>query len=283
MKHIVYIFGLLITFISCNTNGFDISDNGIEYKFIEHNKDSSDVKIGDIVLLDFKYTTETDSVLFNSREETNKFRMRINEAKYDGSIDEALLMMHVGDSAIFKVNAMDFYILSRGMKTKPDFISPDDKLIFYVRLKSIMDIKLFNQEKKLSDLSKTEQESELLDSYLKNANITIEPTNTGLYYLEEKEGIGKTPKPGDTLVVNYTGKFINGQIFDTSLKRGKPIKFKYGYGSVIKGWEEGLSYMKKSGKAQFIIPSYLAYGEKGYGPVPPYSTLIFEIELVDIY
>lgn len=283
MKHIVYIFGLLITFISCNTNGFDISDNGIEYKFIEHNKDSSDVKIGDIVVLDFKYTTETDSVLFNSREETNKFRMRINEAKYDGSIDEALLMMHVGDSAIFKVNAMDFYILSRGMKTKPDFISPDDKLIFYVRLKSIMDIKLFNQEKKLSDLSKTEQESELLDSYLKNANITIEPTNTGLYYLEEKEGIGKTPKPGDTLVVNYIGKFINGQIFDTSLKRGKPIKFKYGYGSVIKGWEEGLSYMKKSGKAQFIIPSYLAYGEKGYGPVPPYSTLIFEIELVDIY
>jgi len=268
---------------SCNINDFNTSDNGVEYKFIEHNEDSGKVNVGDIVILDLKYTTENDSLLFNSKEETNKFRMRINKSQYDGSIDEALSMMHVGDSAIFRVNAMDFYVLSRGMKTRPSFISPDDKLIFYVRIKSIMDVNLFNKEKKLSDLTKAEQETELLNTYLKNANITVEPTNTGLYYIEEKEGVGDNPKPGDSLVVNYIGTFVNGQIFDTSLKTGKPIKFKYGYGSVIKGWEEALSYMKKGGKAQLIIPSHLAYGEKKYGPIPPFSTLIFEIELVDIY
>ena len=282
MRYLIYIFSVILL-TACNTDGFKMSDTNVEYKFIEHNEDSSTVKIGDIVILDLKYTTENDSVLFNSREESNRFRMRINEAKYEGSIDEALLMMHVGDSAIFKVNAMDFYVLSRGMKSKPDFISPEDKLVFYIRLKSVMDASIFKQEKKLSDLSKADQETELLDSYIEKANVTVAPTNTGLYYIEQVEGIGENPRPGDTLVVNYTGKFINGQIFDTSLKTGKPIKFKYGYGSVIKGWEEGLSYMKKGGKAQFIIPSHLAYGDKVYGPIPPYSTLIFDIELVDIY
>ena len=282
MRYLIYIFSILLL-TACSNDGFEISDTGVEYKFIEHNKDSGAVKIGDIVVLDLRYTTETDSILFNSREESNRFRMRINEAKYDGSIDEALSMMHIGDSAIFKVNAMAFYVLSRGMKTKPDFISPDEKLIFYVKLKSIMDNSLFNQEKKLSDLSKEEQETELLENYLNNGNISGSPSNTGLYYIEEKEGKGKNPKVGDTLVVNYTGKFVNGQIFDTSLRSGKPIQFRFGNGSVIKGWEEGLSLMKKGGKAQFIIPSHLAYGEKEYGPVPPFSTLIFDIELVDIY
>ena len=147
MKYLIFILSVLML-TACDYDSFDVSDSGVEYKFIEHNEDSSSVKIGDIVVLDFKYTTEKDSVLFNSREESNKFRMRINEAKYDASIDEALLMMHVGDSAIFRVNAMDFYVLSRGMKTKPDFISPEDKLIFYIRLKSVIDINLFNKEKK---------------------------------------------------------------------------------------------------------------------------------------
>jgi len=283
MRKFIYLFSIITVLSSCNINDFNVSDSGVEYKFIEQNNDSSKINIGDIVVLDLKYTTENDSLLFDSREETNRFRMRINESKYDGSIDEALAMMHVGDSAIFKVNAMDFYVLSRGMKTRPDFISPDEKLIFYVRIKSIMDVSIFNKEKKLSDLSKADQETELLNTYLKNANITIKPSNTGLYYIEEKQGSGDNPQPGDTLVINYTGKFINGQIFDTSLKRGKPIKIRYGFGAVIKGWEEGLSKMKKGGKAQFIIPSHLAYGDKEFGPIPPFSTLIFDIELVDIY
>jgi len=282
MKYFLFLLSVVL-FTACNNSDFNMSKSGIEYKFIEHNKDSTKVKIGDIVVLDVKYTTETDSVLFDSRYESNRFRMRINKSEYDASIDEALLMMNVGDSAIFKVNALGFYVLSRGMKTKPDFISPEDKLIFYIKIKSIIDMNMFNKEKKLSELSKAEQETELLENYLKNANISIKPTNTGLYYIEEKEGYGETPKPGDTLVINYTGKFVNGKIFDTSLNRGKPIKFKYGYGSVIKGWEEGLSFMKKGGKAQFIIPSHLGYGETAYGPIPPFSTLIFDIELVDIY
>lgn len=282
MKNIFYILSFIVLFISCSNSEFKTTPKGLEYKFIEKNMSPSKVTIGDILIMDLKYTTENDSVLFNSIEESRQFKMMIKESTYDASIDEALSMMHVGDSAIFKVNAMEFYAFSRGAKQKPNFIEPDDKLIFYVRIRSILNKGDYEKEKTDIKLSKEEVETELLNNFLEKGNISVKPTNSGLYYIEEKEGKGKFPKVGDILTVHYTGKFTNGQIFDSSLRLGKPIEFKYGHGNVIAGWEEGLSMMKKGGKAQFIIPSHLAYGDKRMGPVPPFSTLVFNIELIDI-
>ena len=282
MKNIFYVLCFTILFISCNNNEFKTSSKGLEYKFIEKDKSPTKINVGDIVIMDLRYTTEGDSVLFNSIEESRQFRMMIKEPTYDASIDDALTMMHVGDSAIFKVNAMEFYAFSRGAKQKPSFIEPQDKLIFYVRIRSVLDMGDYEKEKTEVKLSKEEEETELLTDFIEKTNITVKPTKSGLYYVEEKEGKGNFPKIGDVLVVHYTGKFINGQIFDTSLRTGKPIEFKYGHGNVIAGWEEGLSKMKKGGKAQFVIPSYLAYGDKRSGPVPAFSTLVFDVELVDI-
>ncbi|NJO91314.1 MAG: peptidylprolyl isomerase, partial [Chloroflexia bacterium] len=82
---------------------------------------------------------------------------------------------------------------------------------------------------------------------------------------------------------HYTGSLINGEIFDSSYNRNKPFAFKLGAKEVIDGWEEGFSYMKKGGKARFIIPSELAYGKEGFSTIiPPYSSLLFEVELIDI-
>jgi FKBP-type peptidyl-prolyl cis-trans isomerase len=108
-------------------------------------------------------------------------------------------------------------------------------------------------------------------------------TDSGLQYVELKEGDGAVAKKGDTVEVHYTGWLKDGKKFDSSLDRKEPFSFKLGAGKVIKGWDEGVAGMKVGGKRKLIIPSELGYGKRGAGKdIPPDSELIFEVELLKI-
>ena len=113
-------------------------------------------------------------------------------------------------------------------------------------------------------------------------NETEKTTASGLKYVVISEGTGKQVNIGDNVTVHYTGYFTDGKIFDSSISRGEPFKFKVGAGMVIKGWDEGLSLMKIGDKFKFIIPYTLGYGEKDYFTIPGKSTLIFDIKLLNI-
>lgn len=107
-------------------------------------------------------------------------------------------------------------------------------------------------------------------------------TESGLQYVDFTEGEGDFPQTGQTVVVHYTGWLEDGVMFDSSVMRGEPFSFEIGTGGVIAGWDEGLASMKIGGKRQLVIPAELGYGETGAGSIPPGSTLIFEVELLDI-
>lgn len=108
-------------------------------------------------------------------------------------------------------------------------------------------------------------------------------TASGLLYKITKSTEGKAPKAGDMVAVHYAGKLTNGQEFDNSFKRGEPIEFPVGTGRVIKGWDEGIMLLKEGEQATFLIPSNLAYGERGAGGViPPNAWLLFDVELVKV-
>jgi peptidylprolyl isomerase len=130
-----------------------------------------------------------------------------------------------------------------------------------------------------------------------NANRTKSrtKTETGLEYLDVREGTGQSPRPGRTCVVHYTGWLwehgAKGKKFDTSkeddhseVDRGVPFTFHLGKGEVIKGWEEGISGMKAGGKRELLIPANQAFGERGAsGVIPPKATLFYEIELLEVW
>lgn len=108
-------------------------------------------------------------------------------------------------------------------------------------------------------------------------------TKSGLRYKITSKGKGKGhPTAGQTVEVHYTGKFLDGSVFDSSVQRNETFKFPLGQGRVIKGWDEGIALLSKGDKATLVIPSHLAYGERGAGGViPPNATLLFEVELIN--
>lgn len=110
---------------------------------------------------------------------------------------------------------------------------------------------------------------------------TYAVTASGLKYLVIKEGTGAQPTAEDAVKVNYEGRLVTGYVFDSSYERGEPISFPLN--GVIRGWTEGLQLMKVGGTNIFYIPYQLGYGEQGAGQqIPPYSDLIFKVELLDI-
>jgi len=118
-------------------------------------------------------------------------------------------------------------------------------------------------------------------STVQNSNGAPSTSSSNLVVQDEVVGTGATAAAGDVISVNYTGKLDNGTVFDTSVGK-KPFEFTLGIGQVIPGWDQGVAGMKVGGKRILIIPPSLAYGAQAVGPIPPNSTLTFEVELLSV-
>ena len=177
---------------------------------------------------------------------------------------------------------IDADILARGVK---DVLAGGNTLMTEQEVRETImalqkDLSGKQQEKMKTAGEKNKKEGEVFLAENKKKK-GVKTTTSGLQYKVLTEGKGQSPKATDTVSVNYKGTLIDGTEFDSSYKRGQPASF--GVGQVIKGWTEALQLMKEGSKWQLVIPSELAYGERGGGPViGPNAVLIFEVELISI-
>jgi FKBP-type peptidyl-prolyl cis-trans isomerase FkpA len=284
MKNKIWIATLALIIFACSGNKteFDETQTGLEYRFINHNKDAAQTKKNDVLLIDLIYTSESGDTLFSSFEQNRDYLRKLEEPRHPGgSFEDALAMMHLGDSAIFRIDAYNFFKYSERQEILPKGIEKGDKILFYVKLKEILKTDDYS-EHLVSKYHKNEEiELELLHDYLDRTNVKNDPLPNGVYYVKLSDGTGKKPENGSVVKIHYSGYFIDGKPFDTSYGKS-PFKFVVGQEQVIKGLDEGIKQMQEGEKARLIIPSKLAYGEKGTEGILPVSTLIFEIELISV-
>ncbi|MCX6297012.1 MAG: FKBP-type peptidyl-prolyl cis-trans isomerase [Bacteroidetes bacterium] len=300
--------GVVVTFSACKNSpypGYDLDEsNGMYSKFYTQNKTGVKPVEGDVVRISLVVKTATDSVLTDSKDPkfnrsgSTYFEFPLMKPEFKGSLEEALTKMFVGDSASFLISVDSMY----KSKEVPPFLKKGTVLKFEVGLQKItpkaeadaIRNKKMEEQKAMMEMRKNE-EPKILAKYLADNKINAKATATGLYYIETKKGNGKKPKVGELVTVNYTGRLLDGTIFDTSDEKVakasnlfdernpyKPYQFPLGQNKVIPGWEEGLMLMSVGSKGQLIVPSSLAYGAQGGGPIPPFSPLVFDVELMDV-
>jgi len=276
-----YLILLLLTLFlwGCKNpvNSFKKASSGLEYRFITENPEASAAKPDELLVITLDVLTENGDLLFSSRKSDRKYLKKLHEPAHPGgSLEDALAMMHLGDSAVFRVDAYNYYTYTEKLEKLPDKVKKGDKIILHIRLDEIISEGNYNDllvEKYHKDEA---TELSLLADYLKRTNVTVKPTPSGLYYIELKKGSGVKPSPGQKVKVHYTGCFIDGSMFETSLT-SRPIEFTLGNKEVIDGWDEGIALMQTGGKARLIIPSRIAYGALGKDEILPYSTLVFDV------
>ncbi|NOZ35226.1 MAG: hypothetical protein GXO80_08005 [Chlorobi bacterium] len=273
----------LLVFVSCkNKKIYKKSKQGFQYKFFFENPEGIKPHEGNIITLKLKYFNHSDSLLFSSDELPAKFRVQTENAKDYGIMQDALKMMKTGDSASFLIPASDFYL-----KTKhdsiPHFILPGELLRFEIKIVDIVSEDQLNTEYKQFMLKKETEENRILNDYLFAENIKEKPTDGGIYIIKIKNGKGEKAEYGKKVTIRFTGSYINGKVFDSSIEKGEPLTFVLGNEHVIPAWNEALKTMRVGDKIKLIAPSKTAYGKTGLKDyVPPFTTLIYEIKLLSV-
>ncbi len=265
--------------------GYKKTDTGLYYKFLHKSKDTTMAKLAEYAEVQMVYGTP-DSVLFDSRNlPAARLPMKIPMIKsiYKGDIYEGIGLMHVGDSAIFQCNADSVFKKLFRMQKLPKFVDSTKDIYFAIKLVGVKTPQQMQAEESARMVKLKNKENKEREAYLKEKKITVKPTADGLYFVSKKVGKGPHPKVGDKVSVHYTGYLLNGQKFDSSVDRGKPFEFVLGKHQVIPGWDEGIALLRKGGTATLIIPSSLGYGARNMGPIPAFSTLVFDVKLVGFH
>ncbi len=263
----------VVAFIRC-TNDIEIktTESGIRY-FDETVGEGRDAKVGDLLSIHFKGWVIMDS--------TNLFS--------DWTKDSTRLSHMIGDSyrggqSVKFVLGEDAFI--RGTDDGIVGMKPNGKRMIVIPSELAYGEQGVGPVPPNSDLKVIIELLDVKDPVMAEMwdvdKSKVETSESGLMYVIIKEGEGDFATDGNVVTVHYSGFLEDGTKFDSSVERDESFSFVIGNKEVIPGWDEGIRFLKKGGKARFVIPPSLGYGDISAGKIPPNSTLIFDVELLDI-
>lgn len=267
--------------------GFVKTASGYEFKHCLENKNAPKAKEGDILLGELEIRLN-DSVVLSSNYGSPDRLFKIGKP-VAGSMDEFLLNMHIGDSAVMKAPADSVAQYIGGLVAKPG-----DVIWFYLSIHQIISQReLSEHEREVKE--RFVAEDSVLSDFVARKYPNAKKMESGLYVINTTKTEGVKAEFGKTVSVFYSVSDTTGKVYDTNMKsaakkggifnpnqRYDAFEFVLGDDGLIAGWTEGVSYMRKGERSLVLLPSYLAYGEVGYGPITPYMPLLFELELVDV-
>ncbi|QXV66708.1 FKBP-type peptidyl-prolyl cis-trans isomerase [Mucilaginibacter sp. 21P] len=299
MKKIVYL--LALTALTFNASAqFKKADNGVQYQIISQTPGRK-LAPNDVITFNVVQKNDKDSVLFSTYKQGQPVKTQIRATNNPADLMNIFTLMSVNDSACVKV-PVDSIFKGHEEQMPPNFKKGSDvvfnlKILKAQTLEEAMAERNAAMAKIKAEVEKRKvEEAGLLAKYIADNKLSPKTTASGLKYIVREAGAKPKPLNGDTVFVNYTGRTIDGKVFDSSIEADakaaglqqpgrsyEPISFALGSHRVIPGWEEGLALLNEGSKAMFLIPSNLGYGDRAMGDdIKPYSTLIFDLELVKV-
>ncbi len=290
-KYILAGFLAGLVFSSCakkdKDSGFVRTSGGFAFKHCVENKTAPKAKVGDILLGELEIRLNDSTVLTSNFGSPDRlFKIESDAA---GSVDELLLNLHIGDSAVLVLPSDSVARYVGGLVGRPR-----ENVYFYLKVHQIISQKEISQHDKEVEQRQAEEDSTLAE-WVARRYPKAERKESGLYILNKTSTEGKQAAWGRRVSVSYTVCDTAGKVLDTNVKlraeqggiyrpeqRYEPFEFELGDDGLIAGWTEGVSYMRKGERCKILIPSKIAYGELGYGAIAPFTPLVFELELVDV-
>ncbi len=265
--------------------GFTVDKSGAIYRVEKSNPEGKQITEGTIVHGHYSVAFGDSVVFDNSNMPAGPMFGAISQNRaFQGDLIDGLFLMKEGETYTFAFA----YDSIKKVQQLPPFFKENEYAYYKVEVTKAQSLEDFQKEQdsirqeqmRINDSLQLVEMDRVLE-YLNQNQISNIPFDN-IYYKKLSAGSGETPQTNDQVKVHYTGKFLDGKVFDSSIPRNEPLSFTIGKGQMIKGFEIGVKLMQKGEKAVIVIPSALAYGARQRGEIPPYSPLVFELELVDI-
>jgi FKBP-type peptidyl-prolyl cis-trans isomerase FkpA len=289
LKKSIFYAAAAFTVLLQSCGEYKTTDNGLKYKIIVDSAGPT-IQFGGLAIVDMRYANERDTFSSMKMNMGRPISIRLPDSiTFKASLEEGLTLLSKGDSASFIVSTDSLYknIFHEAL---PKEIKPGGQTTFFLRVINVLtpdSVKVLEEKRKEQMMAaqiqrqmQFQQDTLAILEYCKKNRIKPQRTPDGVYYTIKKAAEGITIQPGDTAKTFYTGKLMDGTVFDSNIGK-EPFPVMVGMGQVIRGWDSGLMALKRGEKATLLIPSSLGYGERGAGgSIPPNAILIFDVEIL---